>query len=155
MSMRRLRARVPSARKVAVATLPGYQLLFHKKSERDGSAKCDASETGISTDVVYGVLFDIQTSEKILLDCAEGLGVGYAERMIRLYTKNKPAPLALAYVAISIDPTLKPFHWYKEHVVRGAVENRLPKNYLEMIQCIESIPDPNSQRSARELRIYL
>ncbi len=53
MSSRRLLSRVPSARFITSASLPGHALHFHKKG-LDGSAKCDAYETkshtfGIST----------------------------------------------------------------------------------------------------------
>ncbi len=47
MSQRRLKARVPSARFIAVAELPAHRLRFHK-SAGDGSAKCNAEETGPS-----------------------------------------------------------------------------------------------------------
>lgn len=41
MSQRRLKARVPSARFIAVAERPDHRLRFHK-SAGDGSAKCNA-----------------------------------------------------------------------------------------------------------------
>ena len=41
LSSARMAARVPSARVVARAQLPGHALRFHKVG-RDGSAKCDA-----------------------------------------------------------------------------------------------------------------
>ena len=53
-----------------------HRLEFHKVG-RDGSAKCDAFETGNPDDSVIGVVFDIHTAEKNYLDQAEGLGVGY------------------------------------------------------------------------------
>lgn len=154
MSQRRLRQRVPSAQKVSVATLPGHRLVFHKKSETDRSAKCDAYPTLDSNEVVIGILFELDRSEKLLLDCAEGLGVGYEDRAIGVFLEDESLYEAFAYFAICIDPSLKPYHWYKEHVLRGAVENSLPERYINSIQCVESIDDPNSKRAIHELSIY-
>ncbi|UCE62791.1 MAG: gamma-glutamylcyclotransferase [Nitrospirota bacterium] len=154
MSERRLRERVPSAQKVGVATLPGHQLVFHKKSENDGSGKCNAYPTLVLDEVVIGILFDLDRSEKILLDGAEGIGVGYEQRTVGLSLDNGSSYEAFAYFAICIDPSLKPYHWYKEHVLRGAVENSLPESYISSIQCVESIDDPNSKRAVQELSIY-
>jgi hypothetical protein len=154
MSERRLRQRISSAKKIGVATLPGHQLVFHKKSENDGSGKCDAYPTLVSNEVVIGVLFDLDRSEKLFLDGAEGIGVGYEQRTIGITLDNGSMYEAFAYFAICIDPSLKPYHWYKEHVLRGAVENRLPERYINSIQCVESIDDPDSERAIHELSIY-
>ncbi|WP_227539352.1 MULTISPECIES: gamma-glutamylcyclotransferase family protein [Marinobacter] len=78
MSQRRLQARVPSARFVAVAGLPAHRLRFHK-SAGDGSAKCDAEETGNPDDLVIGVVYEIVDAEKPDLDRHEALGFGYDE----------------------------------------------------------------------------
>lgn len=83
MSSRRLLSRVPSARFVTSASLPGHELHFHKKS-LDGSAKCDAYETKSDRHTVSGVIFDIAKSEKAVLDSKEGLGQGYEEKTVEL-----------------------------------------------------------------------
>jgi hypothetical protein len=154
MSERRLRQRVPSAEKISVATLPGHQLVFHKKSEKDRSGKCDAYPTLGSNDVVIGVLFKLDPLEKLSLDSAEGLGVGYEARTIGVVLDEGSIYEAFAYFAICIDPSLRPYHWYKEHVLRGAVENRFPERYIRSIQGVDSIDDPISDRAIQELSIY-
>ena len=127
---------------------------FTRKARNDGSGKCDAYPTLVSNNVVIGVLFELDQSEKLLLDGAEGIGVGYEERIIGITLDTGSRYEAFAYFAICIDPSLKPYHWYKEHVLRGAVENRLPETYINSIQCVESIDDPNSKRALHELSIY-
>ena len=154
MSERRLRQRAPTAQKIGMATLPGHQLRFHKKSEQDGSGKCDAYPTGVLAEHVMGVVFELNRPERLFVDRAEGLGVGYEARKIGVVLGTETMYEAFAYFAICIDPSLKPYHWYKEHVLRGAVENNLPEGYLTSIQCVESIDDPNSERTIRELSIY-
>ena len=42
----RLRERVPSATAIGIGQLAGHSLRWDKRSERDGSGKCDAEATG-------------------------------------------------------------------------------------------------------------
>lgn len=118
MSQRRLQARVPSARFVAVAELPAHRLRFHK-SAGDGSAKCDAEETGHPDDRVIGVIYEIDDAEKPDLDRHEALGFGYDEKQVELTTGSDRVQ-AWMYYATRINNALKPFHWYKDHVLIGA-----------------------------------
>jgi gamma-glutamylcyclotransferase len=76
MLTRRLRERVPSANSIAVATLVGYKLRWHKVS-KDHSGKCDVVQTENPRDKVVGVVYEILNSEKASLDSAEGLGIWF------------------------------------------------------------------------------
>lgn len=153
MSSRRIRQRVPSANFIAVATLCGHDLRFHKRSV-DGSAKCDAYATGDETHNIIGVMFDITESEKPTLDMYEGLGHGYDEKIVEIVTSSGHIVEATTYYALAIDPVLKPYHWYKQHVLRGAMEHDLPGEYTDRIRGIDSIEDPDTSRYEREMAIY-
>ena len=153
MSTRRLASRVASARAIAVARLPAHALRFHKQG-RDGSAKCDACYTGSERDVVHGVVFGIAVDEKPLLDEQEGLGNGYEEKTARVTGVQGEHLQVVTYVATRIDASLRPLHWYKEHVLRGAVEHRLPEDYIAAIRAIESCADPDPGNHDHELSIY-
>jgi hypothetical protein len=61
---------------------------------------------------------------------------------------------AFTYYATHIDTDLRPYHWYKHHVLTGAIEHQLPNSYLEKISRIVSIPDPHLGRHKREMMIY-
>ena len=153
MSSARIQSRVPSARFVTVASLHQHELRFHNIGE-DGSAKCDAYETGNEQHSVMGVVFDICETEKPILDEKESLGYGYEIKTVELFTSSNEKIDAYLYYAIQIDPTLKPFHWYKQHVLRGAKEYDLPVHYVAQIDEVESIDDPSDERVIREMRIY-
>jgi hypothetical protein len=153
MSVRRIGERVPSAKPVAVARLPRHRLLFHKVG-KDGSAKCDAAETEDTTAHVVGVVFDICPSGKAILDEAEGLGRGYADKLVSVAAADGQILKVVTYYATHINASLKPFHWYKEHVLRGAREHRLPDYYVQAIEHVESICDHNALRHRSELGIY-
>jgi len=153
MSIRRLQVRVPSARKVGIGILKGHVLEFHKVSQ-DTSAKCDASETGDPEHRVHGVVFHISEHEKFQLDKAEGLGFGYAQKVVSVEFDDGSMIEAFTYYATHIDPTLEPFSWYLEHVLRGARENDLPESYIRKIEAIVPVEDTNRERHKRELLIY-
>ncbi len=153
MSIKRLRDRAPSSCFVSIATLYEHDLRFHKIG-KDGSGKCDAQETNNLEHSVIGVVFEIAESEKSELDRKEGLGYGYEQKEVELTTPSGRIINASTYYATSIDPSLKPYHWYKHHVLTGAQENGLPGEYVERISIIESIADPKPERNQREMAIY-
>jgi len=47
-----------------------------------------------------------------------------------------------------------PYHWYKSHVLRGAIEHQLPADYISLIEATRSKRDPDYIRSEQELAIY-
>ena len=153
MSRKNLTDWVPSATFVAVATLAKHVLKFHKVSN-DGSGKCDVSETANRNDQVIGVVFDISESEKPELDRKEGLHYGYEEKTVVVNSLNGESMEATTYYATNCDSSLKPYHWYKEHVLRGAKENNLPEEYIRNIKGIEATEDPDQHRHDEEMKIY-
>jgi hypothetical protein len=153
MSIRRISARVPSACVIDTAVLHGHRLGF-RKAGRDGSAKCDVEQTRHSGHCVIGVLFKLQLSDKQILDRFEGLGKGYEQKHVTVQTKMVSNVKALTYYATDIDVSLSPYHWYKEHVLAGAREHRLPDDYIQMIESVVAIHDPDPDRHEQELAIY-
>lgn len=153
MSRKRFTARIPSVKAIGVARLECHKLCFHKKG-RDGSAKCDIVLTSNHEDVVYGVIFEIADSVKQKLDRYEGNGRGYAEKQVHVTTEDGRILQAMTYYALRIDTTLKPYHWYKEHVLIGARENELPAEYIKMIEAVDSCRDSNLSRYRKEMAVY-
>jgi len=153
MSLLRLQERVPSAKKLDVVTLRDHALRFHMFST-DGSGKCDAFHTNNREDKVIGVLFEINESEKAILDRAESLGVGYDEKLVFVQNKAGDTFEALTYFALKIDVSLKPYSWYLNHVVIGAKETNLQADYLALIESVECVEDPDKSREEKELAMY-
>jgi len=153
MSTPRIKHRVESATVVSIARLYGHSLQFHKKSI-DGSAKCDIMHTNRPDDIVHGVVFEILASEKHILDRYEGLGSGYDQKQVSLALPHGESVAAVTYYAIDIDVSLSPYHWYKEHVIRGAREHALPVEHIRAIEAITSVPDPDHDNHVKELSIY-
>lgn len=152
MAMARLRERMPSARPLGVATLPGHELRFHKRS-RDGSGKCNAFATEDGESAVIGVLFSFDPAERRKLDAAEGAGKGYDAAMVTVVNDKGRRRKVLTYLAshAAIDESLKPYGWYKDHVLAGSREHSLPPDYVgEHIAMVEAVEDPDVARDARE-----
>jgi gamma-glutamylcyclotransferase len=149
MRSARLRERVPSARYFAIGTIKGYKLAFHKRSKKDGSAKADALFTDDDTDSVWGVLFQIDPNQKHILDVAEGLHYGYDEKMVTVETEAGDVT-AIMYYATDIDASLQPYSWYVWHVLVGAREHVLPEAYVQEIERVPQIEDPDRERDAKE-----
>ena len=148
MHLERLRLRVPSRRVLGVARLDGHRLEFCKRG-RDGSAKCSILDTGVSADVVHGVLFEIAAAERVDLDAAEGLGAGYDLREVRV-VRGGEACTAFTYGAGReyVEAGLSPFDWYKALVLTGARQHGLPDRYVRTIEAVAAIPDPDASRAA-------
>jgi hypothetical protein len=153
MASHRLLQRLPGARHVEVGILTGHHLRFHK-NDSGLSGKCNIELTDDLRDEVFGVVYQISNEDKQLLDRIEGLGTGYDEKIVSITTLSGALLTSVTYFAIDIDHSLVPYHWYKQHVLRGAIEHRLPAEYISKIESIESQEDPDQHRSHREQSIY-
>lgn len=153
MSTPRLQSRIGTVRRVAVARLAAHSLRFHKRG-RDGTAKCDACYTGQTADTVHGVVFAIPAHMKPQLDAFEGLGSGYALKHVTVAAADGTGYRAFTYCATDINPQLRPYLWYREHVLRGALEHGLPPEYVEALRRVATLDDPDPRTTARELAVY-
>jgi len=150
----RIRERAPSARAVAIGHLTGYQLCWNKRSRLDGSGKCSVSETGQQAHVVWGVVFEMGVENKPNLDRAEGLGQGYGERVVKVNTEGGQLAVTM-YYATSISPGIRPYDWYRELVVGGAREHRLPEEYVRTLETVEVMKDSDEDRAAINRRLLV
>ena len=51
----------------------------------------------------------------------------------------------------AIDEALKPYSWYKDHVLAGSQEHGLPPDYVaEFIEAVEAVEDPDAKRDKKE-----
>lgn len=154
MCFRRFNQRVPSGVFETIAIIRGFDLRFHVKDD-DGSGKCDAFYTGNDEDFIMGVVYDIEATEKHLLDKAEDFGIEYEERKTVAEAKKETMEVFF-YTAKSevIDDQAIPYDWYKNFVVFGAREHGLPEDYIRLLEEVPVKYDPDEQR-AKENRSVL
>ncbi len=153
LSSARLLQRLPLAEIHGVATLAGHRLCW-RKNDRGQSGKCDIHPTGERADRVYGVVYRVSIDDRFTLDEIESHGFGYERREVAVRTLAGRELDAFTYYALDIDHSQQPFHWYKEHVLRGALEHDFPLHYVEEIRATPSIDDHDLERARRELSIY-
>jgi len=153
LASQRLLQRIPDAAVNCVATLSEHRLCW-RKNDRGQSGKCDIDFTGDPEHLVYGVLYHMSVDDKLVLDGYECAGFGYDHKHIEVATPDGGCIDAFTYYALDIDHNQQPFHWYKEHVLRGALEHGFPLHYVEQIRATTSIDDHDSERHHRELSIY-
>lgn len=151
MHLGRLRARTSSAEPIGVARLANHGLRFNKCG-RDCSGKCNVIvQPG---EHVYGVVYRLAPSQRIILDRAEG--PGYARRsMIVNALDGGRAYRVFLYVAKagSVDNAMRPYDWYRELVIRGAEQHGIPAAYVRGLLAIAVDPDPNRRRSRSRFNI--
>ena len=154
ISSRRLKNRVETARVISSGILGKHKLVFHKKS-KDGSGKCDAYYTNKPKDKIYGVIYSIHKKDLNKLDSVEGCGRGhYKNKEVVIKCFNGETVNAFTYCAENIVEGLKPYLWYKYHILYGAVENNLPSQYISFIDSVNANVDPDVNRVTVELSIY-
>lgn len=143
----RLADRVSSARLLGTAFLPHWSLHFHKRS-RDDSGKCNilAGDNG-----VHFAIFEVSAEDKLALDKIEGLGNGYSDISLSIPGFGNCA----SYTAqdTHIDDSLWPYDWYKALVWAGARFHGFPDDYVNEIERVQTLRDPDSQRSANQWEI--
>ncbi|MCS4503495.1 hypothetical protein KBTX_03512 [wastewater metagenome] len=151
----RLGLRTPQCRQLGTATLSGYRLRFHKRSDGDGSAKADAHRTGEAADRVHGVVYAMADDEIPVLDDIEGLGPGGYEVRTETLTLGGEPRMVFLYTAVTshVDPHGRPFAWYRDLVWHGARWQGFPGDYVAAIGAVAAGDDPDPARRAKNERL--
>ena len=150
MNLNRLKERVPSAKKIDTGYIMEFDLKCIKRSI-DGSGKATILNSDYCNEKVWGVVYEIDDKDKTSLDKAEGLESGYNEVMVDVNIIDNRKLKSQTYIADKefIDSKLSPYHWYKEFIITGAIENNLPKDYIEKLKEISSQDDTNNERKLK------
>lgn len=157
MSCKRLLNRIKSAIVISKGKLPKHQLKFHKIS-KDGSSKCDIVETHNSEDIVWGVVYEIDTKDLGKLDSVEGKGYGYERKEVDIILDEGNIVSAKTYYVEDhvqyTKKSLKPNDWYMRHVIYGAIEHVLENDYIKSLNYMSFTVDEDNERRKKELKIY-
>lgn len=129
MSSARLRARVPSARPLGAGMLEGWRFACNKRG-RDGSGK--ANIVAREGERVWGVVFEVAAPALADLDRFEG---GYRRIEVEVTTAGEPVHCH-TYVSGELGEALRLRRWYKRHIVDGAEEHRLPRDWRAMLHAL-------------------
>ncbi len=141
LTFSRLRSRAPSARFVARARHSRGRLSFDKDG-RDGSGKANFAPSG--GDGVWGVVYSIASEHWEGLDAHEP---GYNRVPVTLRTEDGEEITAQTYVAQVLTDDPVPFDWYKQLLVDGAREHRLPAAWVKLLVNVPDKPDDRRPQS--------
>jgi len=153
LSSRRLLQRLPAAGLGDVAILRHHRLCFRNNAQ-GASGKCDIEFTGNQDDNVYGIVYLLTEAEKLVLDGYETAGFGYRDKPVEVFTLDGDTIAAITYYAGTNEGMHPPYHWYKQHVLRGALEHSFPTEYIAAIEAVHSTEDPCPERASKESAIY-
>jgi len=153
MLLQRITERIKSAEVVGLHELAGFRLLLNKKS-KDGSTKANIKETKDPNDSVWGVIHKIDLIDKPTLDKFEGLGNGYLLINFNLSIEDEFRAIH-CYVATEYRylEEGKPYDWYLNLVIAGAIENGFPDEYINQLKAIESEIDMDVERRRKNEEI--
>ena len=136
MNIRHLTERTNSARMVGIGYLPDKQVVFNKRSKKDGSGKANIIDNQANR--AWGVLFEIDDADLQILDRIEG---GYDREVLQAITDKGDNVEVVTYISGQlIDPPVA-YDWYKEIIVHGAKENGLPGDYITYLKSLPSVPN--------------
>lgn len=153
MLLERITERIESVEVVGIHELTGFRLLFNKKS-KDGSTKANIEETKDRNDSVWGVIHKIDLKDKPTLDKFEGLGKGYLLINFNHHVEDEYRTIH-SYVATEYRyiEEGKPYDWYLNLVIAGAIENEFPEEYINQLKANESEIDMNVERRTKNEEI--
>jgi gamma-glutamylcyclotransferase len=98
------------------------------------------------------VLFDVPHSQVSSLALAEGEGTDYDRRVVWVeVTNGELVRRTETYIAqeSKIDQSVKPYDWYLDLVITGALMHELPQTYVDAVRKVPGRPDLDLNRPAR------
>ena len=146
MDWDQMRGRCPSCRFDSIASAEGYRLAFTRFSKNRQCGVADIVASAGSD--VWGVVFEIPEDEVNVLDKSEGYSPGrareknaYERRKLDVFGQgsNASAITVWTYVVVNkLRSPPKPSAEYKATILTGARHWKLPANYLEELERIET-----------------
>jgi gamma-glutamylcyclotransferase len=127
--------RCSTAKPYGIAKLPDKRLVCNKKSE-DGSSKANLEDA--PGDNVWGVLYEMDSPELNILDKREK---GYDRISLNVLADDELSLEAYVYISSKLTSDPRPYNSYKELMINGAIEHKLPSCYIEFLKQIDSKSD--------------
>jgi gamma-glutamylcyclotransferase len=145
--VQRIVERIPSAKSIATAIVPGYRLRFDKCG-RDGSSKANMFFSGSLDHAIHAAIYSIAASEKSILDEIEGDAYKTHEMIVTTDTGDDMRVFTYIAEQSATGSTLRPYSWYRALVLEGARWHGFPKLYCDSIAAVEVIEDEDLGRDA-------
>lgn len=134
-----MQERCPSAKVIGPAFLKNYELAFTRFSPKRKCGVADIIEA--ENKQVWGVVYQVSLSDLDLLDRFEGLhSKGYKHLSIEVYFQHHQSRDVLTYeVQHKSERPILTNHFYKQLLIKGATNWKLPEAYITYLKTIPSI----------------
>jgi len=146
MDVEELSKRVPSAKKIGLARLPGYDFVFNR-TNGDQSSTANIIQSTDPDAMVWGVLITIDDTEKSIFYDLDPLSSGLKPEMVTCMDINDEIYQAEALVAQphAVNTHLLPYDWYLEKIIQLAKKAELPNEYITKISLMNFKVDPGGR----------
>jgi hypothetical protein len=148
MNVGELSKKVPSAKKIGPASLPGYDFVFNR-TDGDQSSKANIIQSTDPDAMVWGVLIAIDDREKSIFYDLDPLSSGLKPEMVTCMDANDEIYQAEALVAQphAVNTHLLPYDWYLEEIIQLAKNAGLPKEYITKISLMNFKVEPEGKKA--------
>ena len=130
MDNERLFSRIGSSDKWDNGTVSGKKLSFNKLGQ-DGTGK--ANLVDYEDEKAFGVLFRLCEFDLVKLDKFEE---GYERKILKIESDNNGYIIATSYLAESLTDFIPPRKDYMNHIVKGAYDNDMKREYIDYLKTI-------------------
>lgn len=143
---------VPSAKKIGIARLPGYNFIFNRTDE-DLSSKANILLSSDPNDSVWGVLTNLDDAEWPNFYNVGSYSIDFKLETVNCIDTNDKIHIARVFVAEphAVNTHLLPYDWHHKKVIHLAKNAGLPEDYIHKIALMPFKVDPDDNRRQEEL----
>jgi hypothetical protein len=152
MNVEKFAKTVPSAKKIGVAKLPGYNFVFNNAGV-DDSSKANVEKSYEPDAAVWGVLIELIDDERSNFYNPESWSVDLKLEPVMCFDSEDNIYHAEVFVAHphAISTHLMPYDWYHQKIVILAQRAGLPDHYISQLKLIPCKTDPDEERRQKRL----
>ncbi len=143
---------VPSAKKLGVAKLPGYNFVFNSTGE-DESAKANVVKSYDPDAMVWGILIEIDDEERgDFYDPTWSSTLKLETALCFDRFDNMYHAEIFVTQPHALTTHLLPYDWYHTKILKLAADAGLPEAYLTQIKLMPCKVDPDEHRRQRRFK---
>ena len=143
---------VPSAKKIGVARLHGYNFAFNKTAD-DQSSKANIKPSTDPDDIVWGLLIQLDDNEKANFYNPDTWSSDLKLEPVKCIDLDEEIHHAETFVAQphAVNTHLLPYDWYHKKIIRLAKFAQLPVQYINKLFLMSFKTDPDLNRRQSRL----
>jgi hypothetical protein len=152
MNVEKFAKTVPSAKKIGIAKLPGYNFVFNSTGE-DESAKANVVKSFDQDAMVWGLLIELDDEERGNFYDPTWSSTLKLEPVL-CYDLDDNLYHAEVFVTQphAITTHLLPYDWYHTKILKLVTDAGLPEHYITQIKLMPCKIDPDEARRQRRLK---